>query len=39
MDKIQKGELDYDSTLVYKDSLLYEGEDISAHLKMEKKSY
>src|SRR6187397_2076945 len=28
MDKIQKGELVYDSTLVYKDSLLYEGVDI-----------
>src|SRR5262245_46262724 len=28
MDKLQKGELTYDSTLVYKDSLLYEGEDI-----------
>src|SRR5258705_11410345 len=25
MDKIQKGELAYDSTLIYKDSLLYEG--------------
>jgi beta-lactamase class A len=28
MDRIEKGELKYDSTLVYKDSLLYEGVDI-----------
>lgn len=27
-DKIEKGELSYDSILTYKDSLLYEGEDI-----------
>ncbi len=27
-DKIEKGELDYHATLTYKDSLLYEGEDI-----------
>src|SRR5260221_11754858 len=28
MDKMQKGELNYDQQLVYKDSLLYEAEDI-----------
>jgi beta-lactamase class A len=28
MDKINRGELHYDSALVYRDSLLYEGEDI-----------
>lgn len=28
MDKISRGELQYDSALVYRDSLLYEGEDI-----------
>src|SRR5688572_27926356 len=28
MYKIQKSELNYDSALIYKDSLLYEGEDI-----------
>jgi beta-lactamase class A len=33
MDKIQKGELSYDQQLVYKDSLLYEGEDILGSFK------
>jgi beta-lactamase class A len=33
MDKIQKGELNYDEQLVYKDSLLYEGEDILGSFK------
>jgi len=33
MDKIEKGELSYDSTHVYKDSLLYEGEDILGSFK------
>lgn len=33
MDKIQKGELGYDSTIVYKDSLLYEGSDILGSFK------
>src|SRR6202008_4185489 len=37
MDKIQKGELVYDSTLVYKDSLLYEGEDILGSFKNDEK--
>ena len=37
MDKIQKGELAYDSTLVYKDSLLYEGEDILGSFKTDEK--
>lgn len=37
MDKIQKGELTYDSTLVYKDSLLYEGEDILGSFKNDEK--
>ena len=37
MDKIQKGELAYDSTLVYKDSLLYEGQDILGSLKNDEK--
>jgi len=37
MDKIQKGELAYDSTLVYKDSLLYEGEDILGSFKNNEK--
>jgi beta-lactamase class A len=37
MDKIQKGELAYDSTLVYKDSLLYEGEDILGAFKNDEK--
>ena len=33
MDKITKGELHYDSTYVYRDSLLYEGEDILGSYK------
>ena len=33
MDKIQRGELAYDSALTYKDSLLYEGEDILGSFK------
>jgi beta-lactamase class A len=37
MEKIQKGELAYDSTLVYKDSLLYEGEDILGSFKNDEK--
>lgn len=37
MDKIQKGELGYDSTLVYKDSLLYEGSDILGSFKNDEK--
>lgn len=37
MDKIQKGELTYDSALVYKDSLLYEGEDILGSFKNNEK--
>lgn len=32
-DKIEKGELKYDSLLVYRDSLLYPGEDIVGSLK------
>ncbi len=37
MDKIQKGELGYDSTVVYKDSLLYEGSDILGSFKSGEK--
>lgn len=33
MDKIQRGELHYDSAHVYRDSLLYEGEDILGSFK------
>ena len=33
MDKIEKGELTYDQALIYKDSLLYEGEDILGSFK------
>lgn len=33
MDKIEKGELHYDSTHIYRDSLLYEGEDILGSFK------
>ncbi len=33
MDKINKGELKYDSTFTYKDSLLYEGSDILGSFK------
>ncbi len=32
-DKIEKGEIDYDSVLTYRDSLLYEGEDILGSFK------
>lgn len=32
-DKIKKGELDYHSTLIYRDSLLYPGEDILGSFK------
>ena len=37
MEKMQKGELAYDSTLVYKDSLLYEGEDVLGSFKNDEK--
>jgi len=37
MHKIHKGELAYDSALVYKDSLLYEGEDILGSFKNDEK--
>ena len=37
MDKIQKGELGYDSTIVYKDSLFYEGSDILGSFKNDEK--
>ena len=37
MDKINKGELNYDSTFTYKDSLLYEGEDILGSFKNDEK--
>ena len=37
MDKIHKGELSYDSTLTYKDSLLYEGVDILGSFKDDEK--
>lgn len=37
MDKINKGELKYDSTLTYKDSLLYEGSDILGSFKTNEK--
>jgi len=37
MNKIQKSELNYDQELVYKDSLLYEGEDILGSFKNGKK--
>ncbi len=33
MDKIQKGELDYHQKLMYRDSLLYEGEDVLGSFK------
>jgi beta-lactamase class A len=33
MDKVEKGELKYDSSLVYRDSLFYDGEDIVGNLK------
>jgi len=37
MDKIRKGELGYDSTIVYRDSLLYEGSDILGSFKNDEK--
>ena len=37
MDKINKGELNYRQRLVYKDSLLYEGEDILGSFKNDEK--
>jgi beta-lactamase class A len=37
MQKINSGELNYDSTLVYKDSLLYEGSDILGSFKSDEK--
>jgi len=37
MDKIHRGELFYDSPLIYKDSLLYEGEDILGSFKSNEK--
>lgn len=37
MDKIHRGELAYDSTLVYKDSMLYEGVDILGSFKNDEK--
>jgi beta-lactamase class A len=37
MDKISRGELVYDSPFVYKDSLLYEGEDILGSFKSGEK--
>ncbi len=37
IDKIQRGELAYDSALIYKDSLLYEGEDILGSFKNNEK--
>jgi beta-lactamase class A len=37
MDKIHKGELAYDSSLVYKDSLLYAGSDILGSFKTDEK--
>ncbi|MDZ4794713.1 MAG: serine hydrolase [Bacteroidota bacterium] len=37
MDKIQRGELTYDEEIIYKDSLLYEGEDILGSFKSNEK--
>lgn len=37
MDKLQKGELKYEQEMVYKDSLLYEGEDILGSFKDNEK--
>jgi beta-lactamase class A len=37
MDKIESGELKYDQKLIYKDSLLYEGEDILGSFKSGEK--
>src|SRR6185503_2978118 len=37
MDKIHRGEMDYDQELIYKDSLLYEGVDILGSFKNNEK--
>lgn len=37
MDKISRGELNYDSSFTYKDSLLYEGSDILGSFKSDEK--
>jgi beta-lactamase class A len=37
MDKIERGEISYDTVLTYKDSLLYEGEDILGSFKQGEK--
>ncbi|MBL7722973.1 MAG: serine hydrolase [Chitinophagaceae bacterium] len=37
MDKIEKGEIKYDSLLIYKDSLLYAGSDILGSFKNDEK--
>jgi beta-lactamase class A len=37
VDKMNRGELNYDSSLVYKDSLLYAGEDILGSFKSDEK--
>lgn len=37
IDKIKKGDLNYDQELIYKDSLLYEGEDILSSFKNNEK--
>ncbi len=37
MNKIEKGEINYDSAFVYKDSLLYEGSDILGSFKANEK--
>ena len=37
MDKIQRGELKYEQEIIYKDSLLYEGEDILGSFKDKEK--
>ena len=37
MDKIKKGELQYDQEIIYKDSLLYEGSDILGSFKSGEK--
>ena len=39
MDKIRRNELFYDSALIYKDSLLYEGEDILGSFKNDEKDF
>ncbi|RYY11039.1 MAG: serine hydrolase [Chitinophagaceae bacterium] len=37
MDKIQKGELNYQQTIIYRDSLLYPGEDLLGSVKQDEK--